>query len=848
MFDDEAQLANFGMENRSSSEESSPGFNFSLNPRKNLKASFDREVSRLSNDLVVKQTATTSVVPSCVSMPTKEKTTVRPPLHRNPSSRRQVVTDNGSSSSSSSANRKVAVYLRIRPPPPLKKKVFGGANKDSSSNNNTIEILDPTTEPGRFPTRIRTYPPKSSNSYRVNINRQAQDASAYAKEFDFDCIMGPETSQRTVYSSVAAPMLQDLLQSIEQQQQPSMASAPRSSTNESALLFSYGITNAGKTHTVLGDLNSKNQSDWGIIPRALNDVFDHTRLQANTKSSSGPQSSHLQSQLQLYVSYFEIYNEQVYDLIPSKSTMSKYPLGHAPPLKVREFHGETMVRGLAKHKVHDTAHGIELTKLAQTKRRTSSNNINSDSSRSHFVCQMQIVQTTSASDILDSNDDDDASTAMSMSEYSTDEEATMAHRQKRSTVWIVDLAGSERSKRTQVGSMRQKESTQINKSLMTLMRCLNAVKDSSHHGSSIIPFRESKLTHIFMSHLTSRSAARTAIMVNVSPAIDDFDETQHVLAYATKAKLIQIDADEYSRKRKKYFGEEYDMNGRKKVKPVLLKSSQQKRSPSKKKETLLARVAKKLSPKRVFKKTPGPKKALVALSSNLSTTKEDLETLRSALFEAQARIETLEHDNAHIQEEMENKEDQIRSEVAGEMEGHMRETRRRHQEKIQQVQQQLIKEASKSSLTLKMDQAESHLEELMDKLDECEKENIRMNQDHLKDVEAFAKEIEDLKAQLNEALHSKQEGDMRIETLEKQLKQYKKKLRKLEKHETPKKEGIEGDGKLDTENFNAPCFESDDITPFGPFKIALPGSKKKAAYNRKLRPRNPLSNASNNIA
>jgi hypothetical protein len=560
IYQDEAQLANFVMENRSSSE--STCFNFSFNPRKNLKESFDREVSRLSNDNIVTMSGIVGVSAGAVllSMPTKEKAADRPPLHRNPLNRQK----DGNRKCSRSP-KKVAVFLRIRPPPQPKNEKL--VTYDTLSNN-TIEILDPSNEPGRFPTRIRTYPPTVSNVCRVNVNR-SRDVPSYAKEFGFDCIMGPETSQKTVYSAVVAPMVQDLLQ-LMQKPQPTLVSSSRAFTNESALLFSYGITNAGKTYTVLGDLNSDNQSNWGIIPRAISDVFDHIRLRLMNSPLEGHPSSPRQHQLQLYVSYFEIYNEQVFDLIPSTKTVSKYPFGKPPQLKVRECRGETVVRGLARHKVENTEHGIELTKLAHKNRHTSSNNINSVSSRSHFVCQMQIVQTT---DTVASIDDDEASMLTSMSGYTTDDEVSTLSRRKATTIWIVDLAGSERSKRTQVGSTRQKESTQINKSLMTLMRCLRAMKEDGRHGgsSSVMPFRDSKLTHIFMCHLTSSSAARTAIMVNVNPGKDDFDETQHVLAYATQAKLVEMDPEEFNRKRKQYSGEEYDLNGRKKFKSALQK-------------------------------------------------------------------------------------------------------------------------------------------------------------------------------------------------------------------------------------------------------------------------------------
>ena len=203
------------MEARSSSG-SSPGFNLSFNPRKNLSETFDKVDKEVSKPAPLPHIGLKHHQLDCLPVATKvfmSKTTTsatstaRPPLHHSNSSRTV-----GEMSSSSSSTKNVAVYLRIRPPSSKKKG-------DNSTTNNTpvestIEVLDPIPSgPGHFPTRIRTYPPNLSNAYRVNINRSSRDISIYAKEFDFDHVMGPTTSQQNVYSVVAAPMIQDLLAS-----------------------------------------------------------------------------------------------------------------------------------------------------------------------------------------------------------------------------------------------------------------------------------------------------------------------------------------------------------------------------------------------------------------------------------------------------------------------------------------------------------------------------------------------------------------------------------------------------------------------------------------------------------
>lgn len=135
-------------------------------------------------------------------------------------------------------------------------------------------------------------------------------------------------------------------------------------------------------------------------------------------------------------------------------------------------------------------------------------------------------------------------------------------RKKSTIIWIVDLAGSERSKRTRSTTRHQKEAALINASLMNLMRCLREMLNhqpskkrgatSKSGGGGIVPFRESKLTHMFMNHLTGPAASRTSIIVNVNPAADDYDETQHILSYAATARSVTISAVDYNRKRRMF--------------------------------------------------------------------------------------------------------------------------------------------------------------------------------------------------------------------------------------------------------------------------------------------------------
>ena len=723
-----------------SSAESSEGFSFAsaMDLRKNLTIAFDKQVSRKASSSTM-GTMCNSILSVTDRIAQFEHSTVaaRPPLPV-----RQQNND-------VPANR-LAVYLRIRPPTSSEKE------KDSSSELNTIDVLKPS-HPNIYPTTVRTYPPIQSNMSKINLHREGHAASSCAKEFDFHQVLEPGTTQKTLYSTVATPLIQSLFDATISKDNKSTKS-----TCESALLFSYGITNAGKTHTILGDIKSNNEANLGVIPRTISDIFDRINQLPAT-------SGHYD----LYLSYFEIYNEQIYDLVPKKADRQK--MGPPPILKVRERQGQTIVRGLAKHKVRNFNHGIELTMVATNRRHTSSNNINSGSSRSHCICQMQIVQRSPhAARAVTKPSDDDASVA-SMSGYSTDEEASVLARQKTSTIWIVDLAGSERSKRTGMGSTRQKEASQINKSLMTLMRCLTVMRESGRHNSSnIVPFRESKLSHVFMSHLTGSSASRTAMIVNVNPSVADFDETQHVLSYASQAKKIEINPEELNNKRKQCFGDEYGMNGRKKAKPDSCAAAATKKLVSKVAKKLSPKkMVKKFSPKKMFRGKAGKRKAAENLpteSTNpdlnepqIKRTKEpqtnsttcptsgdqgkEIMSFKKALQVAQTGLELLRSEKADLVEELNQQETQIRMEVSQEMEERLRVSRERNNEELERLRSQISANPPlcRSTRKAQMDKTDQFIQELLDKVDECEEEMVRMRKAHTEEVDMLKAALEKAK-------------------------------------------------------------------------------------------------------
>jgi hypothetical protein len=251
------------------------------------------------------------------------------------------------------------------------------------------------------------------------------------------------------------------------------------------VLFAYGITNAGKTHTIQGS-----SQEPGILPRLVEELF-------SSSSHSG--------NIELHLSMLEIYQEQIYDLLSASKKREK--------LSIRDGHGKLEVPRLSHHRLHTPGDAVRLMNQGSSKRCQSNTVLNSQSSRSHAMYSI----------------------TMNKKAHGKEKEAV-------SVFHIVDLAGAERVNRTKATGFQMKEANNINMSLMQLWRCLNAMKKKSGSGSEsvdIIPFRESKLTHLLMPLLSRASVGGVAMIACVNPQPDDYDETLSVLSNASIASKIR---------------------------------------------------------------------------------------------------------------------------------------------------------------------------------------------------------------------------------------------------------------------------------------------------------------------
>ena len=195
-----------------------------------------------------------------------------------------------------------------------------------------------------------------------------------------------------------------------------------------ACIFAYGQTGSGKSFTMMGTSELP-----GIIPRLCNAVFE--RIAVETGESTN---------FKVEVSYMEIYNERVRDLLdPKKSSKQN--------LKVREHKSlGPMVDGLSVLAVSSFDQIARLIDEGNKCRTVAATNMNAESSRSHAVFTIRLTQLL-----------------VDVENGFTGE--------KVSKISLVDLAGSERVAKTGAIGKRLEEGGNINKSLTTLGMVISAL-------------------------------------------------------------------------------------------------------------------------------------------------------------------------------------------------------------------------------------------------------------------------------------------------------------------------------------------------------------------------------------
>lgn len=252
-----------------------------------------------------------------------------------------------------------------------------------------------------------------------------------------------------------------------------------------ATVFAYGATGCGKTHTITGTAQQP-----GVIFLTMQELFERIADQTDDKVT------------EVSLSYLEIYNETIRDLL--------VPGGSKQGLMLREDANQAVsVAGLSSHRPQNVQEVMDMIVRGNEYRTMSPTEANATSSRSHAVLQINVSQKDRNADV--------------------NEPHTMA------TLSIIDLAGSERASATKNRGERLTEGANINRSLLALGSCINALCDPKKRNH--VPYRNSKLTRLLKFSLGGN--CKTVMIVCISPSSQHFDETQNTLRYANRAKNIQ---------------------------------------------------------------------------------------------------------------------------------------------------------------------------------------------------------------------------------------------------------------------------------------------------------------------
>ncbi|CAF0766429.1 unnamed protein product [Adineta steineri] len=339
--------------------------------------------------------------------------------------------------------QQIVVACRIRPM--TEEEILQGATiiAHKVAEDNMVVLLDPEED--------------HDDILRANRSRE--------RKYMFDVVSDARAQQQDVYASSAKILLSSVLEGYN------------------ATVFAYGATGAGKTYTMLGTENNP-----GVMYRTLDDLF------VEIKNFQG------QREYQVSMSYLEIYNELIRDLLAPSSTF----------LELREdAKGTIQVAGLSEIIAKTPREVMEMLHKGNRARTQEPTKANKTSSRSHAVLQVNIKQ----------------------------RDVTRSHTEqvRFAKLYMIDLAGSERAAHTQNTGRRMMEGAHINRSLLALGNCINALSEKGN--TKYVNYRDSKLTRILKDSLGGNS--RTVMIAHVSPASIHFEESRNTLNYADRAKYIK---------------------------------------------------------------------------------------------------------------------------------------------------------------------------------------------------------------------------------------------------------------------------------------------------------------------
>ncbi len=317
----------------------------------------------------------------------------------------------------------------------------------------------------------------SVNLEKLNVGNNLKLINSYT----FSKVFGENSSQEEVFEYTCQPLIDDLI-----------------INHKSGLVFTYGMTNAGKTFTVIGTPEKP-----GILPQALKKLLEYK--EGNNSSVNRYKN--------FYCNFVEIYNEDIFDLLADDPTgKNKY---FKRKLNIKEnLNSVFFLQDVTFAKLDSIENFNNILNKGISKKVHSSTVLNQNSSRSHTIFKI----------VLFNNNKN-----ISKIDFSIEELVSLS---------VVDLAGSERQKRTDAKGINLQEACKINQSLSTLGKCLEAMKHNSiSNAKKIVPLRESKLTKIFAEYFQGNQ--NIIMITNINPRTEDFEETIRALNYSCVARDIK---------------------------------------------------------------------------------------------------------------------------------------------------------------------------------------------------------------------------------------------------------------------------------------------------------------------
>ncbi|XP_068600791.1 kinesin family member 4 [Brachionichthys hirsutus] len=292
------------------------------------------------------------------------------------------------------------------------------------------------------------------------------------KAFTYDYVFDPTAEQEEVFTTAVSSLLDGLFKGYH------------------ATVLAYGQTGSGKTFSMGGTYTASQEKDnsVGVIPRVIKRIFEQMEEREDTDFC-------------LSVTYLEIYNEDILDLLSSSKEKTAINIREDPKDGIK-------IVGLNETVVRTDGEMVDCLELGNSARTVGSTAMNTASSRSHAIFTITLEQRKGAdrSDIVISK------------------------------LRLVDLAGSERQKKTRAEGERLKEGININRGLLCLGNVISALGDESKKNT-FVPYRDSKLTRLLQDSLGGNS--HTLMIACVSPADSNMEETINTMRYADRARKIK---------------------------------------------------------------------------------------------------------------------------------------------------------------------------------------------------------------------------------------------------------------------------------------------------------------------